>query len=480
MPAWNTEAILQWLPLILSSILLILAIVLQIRFRRQMRRILRRFDQNERLVMDALTEIRRMTVTREEYAAQCQSISQQIMTEGHELNRSQEARFDASDARAERTAQAQDARASRLQQTLEQKMNALTAQVTAQQAQQSTQISDMRSVLDRNVTALREENSRKLDEMRRVVDEKLHQTLEKRLTESFRLVSEQLETVAKGLGEMRTLATGVGDLKNILTNVKTRGIWGEVQLGALLKQFMSPGQYAENVEVQPGSGQRVEFAVLLPGHGDQPVYLPIDSKFPLEPYERLRELSESGPSSALQAAEKALRDAMLTEAKRISSKYIAPPNTTDFAVMFLPTEGLYAEALRSPGLAEEMQTRWHILPTGPTTLTALLNSLQVGFRTLAVEKRSVEVWKVVSTLRSDFGRFHELLTMTQNRLRQAAESLDKAAQRTRTIESHLRRAQEDPAEIPQQPTLPGQQAMTDLMPEPIIDFKDDEEEQSHG
>ena len=450
----------------ISSVCLILLIFVLTAQQRHRKRFEHRFDQHERLMMDALTELRRMTVTREEYAAQWQALSQQIVTEGHELNRSQEARFDAADASAERTAHMQDMRDARLSQTMEQKLTALTAQVTAQQAQQSSQISDMRAVLDRNVNAMREENSRKLDEMRQVVDEKLHQTLEKRLTESFRLVSEQLETVAKGLGEMRTLASGVGDLKNVLTNVKTRGIWGEVQLGALLRQFMSPSQYAENIEVSPGSGQRVEFAVKLPGQGEQPVYLPIDSKFPLDAYEHLRKVSEDGTPAQVQAAEKGLRDALMTEAKRISTKYIVPPYTTDFAVMFLPTEGLYAEALRSPGLAQEMQNRWHILPTGPTTLTALLNSLQVGFRTLAVEKRSVEVWKVVSTLRTDFGRFHELLEATQNRLRQAAESLDKAAQRTRTIETHLRRAQEDPLTGQDHEPLPAQQTFFSL-PEQI-------------
>ena len=475
MPQINMDILIRVLPAIWLVIFLTLLILILVGQYRQNKRFQRRLDQHERLMMDALTELRWMTVTREEYAAQWQALSQQIVTESHELSRSQEARFDAADARIERAAEAQDIRSSRLSQTVEQKLSALTAQVTAQQAQQSTQISDMRTVLDRNVTALREENSRKLDEMRQVVDEKLHQTLEKRLTESFRLVSAQLETVAKGLGEMRTLANGVGDLKNVLTNVKTRGIWGEVQLGALLRQFMASSQYAENVEISPGSGQRVEFAVRLPGQDDQPVYLPIDSKFPMDAYEHLRAVSETGDTAAIQAAEKGMRDALMTEAKRISTKYIVPPYSTDFAVMFLPTEGLYAEALRAPGLAEEMQTRWHVLPAGPTTLTALLNSLQVGFRTLAVEKRSVEVWKAVATLRADFGRFHELLEATQNRLRQAAESLDKAAQRTRTIETHLRQAQEDPvAEAPQNQPLTGQQTLFSLPPEHISEDDHDQ------
>ena len=469
MPELNASMLREWLPVLSGVFIFLLIILLIIGQRRQNKRIQRRFDQHERLIMDALTELRRMTVTREEYISQWQALSQQISSESHELNRSQEARFDAADARTERATQAQDMRDSRLIQTMEQKLNTLSSQVTAHQTQQNSQINDMRTVLDRNVTALREENSRKLEEMRQVVDEKLHQTLEKRLSESFRLVSAQLETVAKGLGEMRTLASGVGDLKNVLTNVKTRGIWGEVQLGSLLRQFMSPSQYEENVEISPGSGQRVEFAVRLPGQGEQPIYLPIDSKFPMDVYERLQKISETGDTASVQAAEKLLHDAILTEAKRISTKYIAPPNSTDFAVMFLPTEGLYAEVLRSPGLAQEMQSRWHIMATGPTTLTALLNSLQVGFRTLAVEKRSVEVWKVVATLRNDFSRFHELLDATQNRLRQAAESLDKAAQRTRTIETHLRQAQEDPIDTTNNQTLPGRQTYPDLLPEQITD-----------
>ncbi len=439
MPDW-----LNGLPLILSGLALLAVIILMALTRRNHRRLLRRFDQHERLMMDAITSLQRMTVTREEYAAQWQAISQQISAEAHELNRTEEARFEAAASRAGQDSLKQDTRLSRLSDTVDQRLNALTAQVSARLAETMTQLNDMRATLERNVNALRNDNNRKLDEMRQVVDEKLHQTLEKRLTESFRLVSAQLETVARGLGEMRTLASGVGDLKNVLTNVKTRGIWGEVQLGGLLRQYMTEGQYAENVEVIPSSGQRVEYALRLPGHGDAPVWLPIDAKFPLEAYERLRAASEAGQQPALQEAEKAMRDAIRTEARRISGKYIAPPHTTDFAIMFLPTEGLYAEALRAPGLAEEMQSHYRVLPAGPTTLTALLNSLQVGFRTLAVEQRSVEVWKMVAALRTDFGRFHELLSATQNRLRQAAESLDKATQRTRSIESQLRQAQETP------------------------------------
>ena len=437
----DLNMVIPWLPVILGGLLLILAILLLVGQHRLNKRFMRRFDQHERLMMDALTELKRMTVTREEYISQWQALNQQITAESHELNRTQEARFDAVDARADRAAHAQDLRDSRLSQTIEQKLSALTAQVTAQQAQQNSQISDMRTVLDRNVNALREENSRKLDEMRQVVDEKLHQTLEKRLTESFRLVSEQLETVAKGLGEMRTLASGVGDLKNVLTNVKTRGIWGEVQLGSLLQQFMAPSQYAENVEVSPGSGQRVEFAVRLPGQGEQPVYLPIDSKFPIEDYDRLLTAYDSGDQAMIATASAALQTALKVEAKCIADKYIAPPHTTDFAIMFLPIEGLYAEALRARGLTEEMQEKYRVVTAGPTTLNALLTSLQVGFRTLAIEQRSGEVWQLLSAVKTEFGKFSGLLEATEKKLHAAAESIESASRKTRTIERRLRQVE---------------------------------------
>ena len=275
--------------------------------------------------------------------------------------------------------------------------------------------------------------------MRQTVDEKLHETLNKRLGESFSLVNERLEQVYKGLGEMQSLATGVGDLKRVLSNVNTRGIWGEVQLGTLLSQMLAPGQYAENVAVVPGSAERVEFAVILPGKDDtHKIYLPIDSKFPMEDYDRLLTAVDGGDPTQVNAASNELCGAIRTEAKRIAKKYIVPPYTTDFAVMFLATEGLYAEALRSRGLMEELQQNQRVLIAGPSTLSALLSSLQLGFRTLAIEQRSAEVWQLLGAVKIEFGRFSDLLDQTQQRLRQAGETIEKASVRTRAINRRLR------------------------------------------
>lgn len=294
---------------------------------------------------------------------------------------------------------------------------------------------------------LQEENGKKLEEMRRTVDEKLHATLDKRLGESFSLVNERLEQVYKGLGEMQSLASGVGDLKKVLTNVKTRGVWGEMQLGALLSQVLSPSQYEENVAVVPGGSQRVEFAVKLPGQGEGFVYLPIDSKFPIEDYERLLAAYDIGDQAVIAAASSALQTALKVEARRIASKYIAPPHTTDFAIMFLPIEGLYAEALRARGLTEELQEKLRVVVAGPTTLNALLTSLQVGFRTLAIEQRTDEVWQLLSAVKTEFGKFSLLLEATRKKLNAAAESIETASRKTRTIERKLRQVEAvDPAD----------------------------------
>ena len=284
---------------------------------------------------------------------------------------------------------------------------------------------------------LRQENSRQLTDMRRSMDERLTQSLDKRLNESFALVSQRLEQVYKGLGEMQTLATGVGDLKRVLTNVKTRGIWGEMQLGNLLSSVLTAEQYAENVAVVPGSQERVEFAVRLPGKDTDTVYLPIDSKFPVEDYARLQEASQTADTAAVDAARKALMQRIKLEAKRIASKYIVPPHTTDFAIMFLPVEGLYAEVVQQSDLVEAIQREQRVVIAGPNTFAALLNALQMGFRTLAIEKRSSEVWKLLGTVKADFGAFSDVLEKTQMRLRQASESIDSAFVKTRTIQRHL-------------------------------------------
>ena len=450
----------------LSAAALVLLLVLIVLLIRRTDRLRRRIEKSEQLTLEALSERSRDYMTRDELSGLLNGLYAQLLQEEHELDRGLALRLNRMDERLDGAAQADHQRSGQLYQLTDERLarvnknqEQLLKLVDEQLLRNAEQLNQISRTLSENVSALREENSKKLDEMRQVVDEKLHQTLEKRLSESFRLVSTQLETVARGLGEMRQLASGVGDLKKVLTNVKTRGIWGEVQLGALLRQMLTDRQYEENAEVVPGSGRRVEYAVLLPGHDDQRVCLPIDSKFPMEPYERLLSASAEGGQDEVRLAEKALADAVLTEAKRIAGKYIEPPHTTDFAVMFLPTEGLYAEVLRNSALAETMQTRYHILPAGPTTLTALLSSLQVGFRTLQVEERSAEVWKMLSLLRTDFARFSDLLAQTQNRLRQAAESLDKAALKTKTIETHLRRAEEAPGAL--LPGMDGQEQATD-------------------
>lgn len=291
--------------------------------------------------------------------------------------------------------------------------------------------------LDARMESLRQANDRQLAEMRRTVDEKLTESLDKRLNDSFAQVSQRLEQVYKGLGEMQSLAVGVGDLKKVLTNVKTRGIWGEMQLGSLLSATLAPNQFDENVAVVPGSTERVEFAVRLPGKDADVLYLPIDSKFPQEDYLRLVEASQSGDAAAADLARKALVQRMKQEAKRIAGKYVRPPHTTDFAVMFLPIEGLYAEVVQSPELCETLQRDYRIVVAGPSTFTALLNALQMGFRTLAIEKRSSEVWTLLGAVKTEFDKFGDVLEKTRQRLVQATESIDSAFTRTRAIQRKL-------------------------------------------
>ena len=287
------------------------------------------------------------------------------------------------------------------------------------------------------ITALRLENERQLTEMRKTVDQRLSESLDKKLDASFAQVSERLESVYKGLGEMHSLAAGVGDLKKVLTNVKTRGIWGEMQLGNLIRQTLAPGQYEENIAVVPGSAERVEFAIRLPDRSGGTVLLAVDSKFPQEDYIRLAEASQAGDAAGAEAARKALAQRLRAEAKKISAKYIAPPHTADFAVMFLPVEGLYAEAIQFPDLLETIQREDRVVPAGPGTFSAMLNALQLGFRTMAIEKRSSEVWQLLGEIKTDFARFAEMLEATRRRLDQAGESIDSAVSRTRTIRKKL-------------------------------------------
>ncbi|HPJ02547.1 MAG TPA: DNA recombination protein RmuC [Candidatus Limiplasma sp.] len=304
-------------------------------------------------------------------------------------------------------------------------------------------IKEMREMIEKSITGMRADNEKKLDEMRKTVDEKLQDTLNKRLTQSFTQVSDRLEQVYKSLGEVHRLAEGVGDLRRVLGNVKRRGVWGEIQLGNLLAEVLTEKQYETNVQLRPGAAERVEFAVCLPGkEDDHPVYLPIDSKFPQEDYARLADASEQGDALATEAARTALINAVKLEAKRIATKYIEPPYTTDFAVMFLPLESLYAEVMRNASLVETVQREQRIVIAGPSTLLAMLNSLQMGFRTLAIEKRSAEVWRLLGAVKNDFGLFSQVLQNTQEKLSQASKTIDKAFVRTRSIERKLRGVEE--------------------------------------
>lgn len=303
----------------------------------------------------------------------------------------------------------------------------------------------MRETIEEKLKQLQEDNGKKLDQMRSTVDEKLSATLEQRLGESFKLVSERLEMVHKGLGEMQTLASGVGDLKKVLTNVKTRGTWGEIQLGNILEQILTGEQYSKNVATKKNSGERVEFAVKLPGRdgeGGEAVWLPIDSKFPQEDYQRLIDAQEQGDPIKAEESAKAMENRVKSFAKDIRDKYLDPPGTTDFGIMFLPTEGLYAEVIRRPGLCECLQREYRIVVAGPTTLIALLNSLQMGFRTLAIEKRSSEVWNLLGAVKTEFGKFGDILDKTHKKLQEASNTIEDAARKSRSIGRKLKDVQE--------------------------------------
>jgi DNA recombination protein RmuC len=300
----------------------------------------------------------------------------------------------------------------------------------------------VREVIEKKLEGIQKDNGEKLEAMRQTVDEKLQSTLEKRLGESFKQVSDRLEMVHKGLGEMQTLATGVGDLKKVLTNVKTRGIWGEVQLGNLLEQMLTPDQYEKNISTKHGSKDRVEFAIKLPGREEhKTVYVPIDAKFPQEDYQRLVEAYDLGDVEQIEATGKKLEERIKAEAKSIAEKYLDPPHTTDFGILFLPYESLYAEVLRRKGLGEYVQREYRINITGPTTLSALLNSLQMGFRTLAIEKRSSEVWDLLSGVKTEFNRFGGILEKTHKKLQEASNTIEDAAKKSRTIERKLNQVQ---------------------------------------
>jgi DNA recombination protein RmuC len=341
----------------------------------------------------------------------------------------------------------------RFAEALGQRLNELTQR-------NEQRIGEMRATLEQKLRELQLGNEAKLEQMRATVDEKLQSTLETRLGESFRLVSERLEHVQRGLGEMQQLATGVGDLKRVLTNVKSRGVFGEVQLAGLLEQVFAPDQYAANVATIPGSSERVEFAVRFPGSsGDTPVWLPIDAKFPREDYERLLDAQERADGEAARNAGDALERRVRLEAQRICDKYVAAPHTTEFAILFLPTEGLYAEVLRRPGLVEALQRDCRIAIAGPTTLLALMTSFQMGFRTLAIEKRSSEVWRTLGAVKTEFGKFGDVLDGVQKKLAEASNKIEQTGVRTRAIQRSLRDVE----------SLPGEEgsALLGLLPDAV-------------
>jgi DNA recombination protein RmuC len=305
----------------------------------------------------------------------------------------------------------------------------------------------LREAVEHRLQAIQQDNTKQLDRMREIVDEKLQSTLEKRLGESFKQVGERLEQVSKGLGEMQSLATGVGDLKKVLTNVKTRGIWGEVQLGAMLEQALTPDQYAANVAVKDG-GERVEFAIKLPGRsedGQDVVWLPVDAKFPVEDYQRLVDAQEKADAESAEGAAKQLETRIKQCAGEICGKYLNPPKTTDFGILFLPTEGLFAEVVRRTGLVEYVHRECRVMIAGPTTLWALLNSLQMGFRTLAIQKRSGEVWNLLSAVKTEWTKYGDILTKVQKKILEASDTLEQAQTRTRAIGRKLKDVQELPA-----------------------------------
>lgn len=298
-------------------------------------------------------------------------------------------------------------------------------------------------VIKEQMEGLRKENEAKLEQMRVTVDEKLNTSLQTRLNQSFEIINKRLQEVYEGLGEMRSLANGVGDLKKVLTNVKTRGVWGEVQLGNLLEQMLSPNQYLQNAQTKPNSQERVDFAVILPGKDDKNILLPVDAKFPIEDYQRLVEATETGDQAKIDLCKKGIERRVKEEAKKIKEKYISLPTTTDFGVLYLAIEGLYAEVLRNPGLVEQIQSEYKIIICGPTTLSALLSSLQLGFKTLSIEKRSSEIWMLLGSFKQEFSKFVDLLSKTQKKLDEASNTIEFATKKSKTIERKLKKVSVD-------------------------------------
>ncbi len=421
---------------------------------------------------------RQASALREELSASVRAVGASLVESFSRLAELQEGRFNGFSAQLSRTRDSMEESSRRLREEMAARLQEGTASLVtsfaALQEMQKAQLEAfsqqlarlvesnekkfeaLQTVVDNRLQQIQQDSERRLEEIRRTVDEKLQSTLEKRLGESFQMVSRHLESVHRGLGEMQKLAQGVGDLKRVLSNVKTRGTWGEIAAGTLLEQILAPDQYDTNVVTREGSGQRVEFAVRLPGREDhqQVVWLPIDAKFPKEVYERVVEAADSGQPEAVEAASREFERVVRQSARTISEKYLNPPQTTDFGIMFLASEGLYAEVVRRPGLVEQLQRDYRIVVTGPTTLAALLNSLQMGFRTLAIQKRSSEVWNILAQVKTEFGKFGEVLEKVKKKLAQASNTIDEAGRRSRAIQRRLRTVQELPETQPAPEALP--------------------------
>ncbi len=415
---------------LLLVIVFILVVVLMLRNSNQ------RMLQQDRFTSLEKSQERAERIVKEEVARSREEATSNARQGREELNQSIKSFSDSLLARTTEIAQLQ-----------KNQLDTFANQLSTLTRSNEQKLETLRETVEARLKYLQDENSQKLEQMRATVDEKLHDTLEKRLGESFKYVSDRLEQVHKGLGEMQTLAAGVGDLKKVLTNVKTRGTWGEIQLGTLLEQILTKDQYAQNVSTKKKSKERVEFAIKLPGRDEingHEVWLPIDAKFPQEDYERLVEAQEQANGLLAEEAAKQLEARIKFSAKEIKEKYIDPPNTTDFGIMFLPTEGLYAEVIRRPGLFDTLQRKYRITVTGPSTLSAFLNSLQMGFRTLAIEKRTSEVWMLLGAVKTEFGKFGHILDKTHKKLKEASHSIEKAAKKSRNIERKLTKVQEIP------------------------------------
>ncbi len=404
-------------------------------------------DENARLERNLREEAERIRTAserhnkdnRDELAQRTDTFRVALMATFNDFTDSQKHQLEGVQKRVEDMGVRNDQALERVRGTVEEKLDTMRTGV-------ESKLEHVRLTTEEKVTQMQVSNERKLEEMRLVVDEKLQKTLEERLGSSFRLVSEQLEQVYKNLGEMRSLSKDMGDIKNIFRNVKTRGTWGEVQLGALLEQTLTIDQYQANIKVKPRSDEFVEYAVKLPGPGDSshPVWMPIDSKFPMEDYQRLEEAVEASNPEALAAASRALESRILQQARDIRDKYISPPDTTDFAILFLPVESLFAEVLRRPGLCERLQREFRVTVAGPTTLAALLNSLRMGFRTLAIQKRSGEVWELLGAVKRQFSRFADSLEAVQKHLDRASNTVRDASNYTNQIQKRLDRVEELP------------------------------------